>query len=114
VKYVLIILFLWGLNCYAGQYSLALKTTAKAISKTPTFRTARKQIEERVYRSLPVDKDTLKTVVPAAIALSKGELSTESFVDLKYRKNGLEIKPDIQYNIKNNEGYLNVALNYRF
>jgi len=100
---VFIIVLLMPFAVYSqtnGQSKEVTKKIIKATLEYPTLKRYKKTAEKKLYKKLPVSKETAAMVVSTAAAASKGEINTKVIKKINISVLGGTMRPDVVYNWK--------------
>jgi hypothetical protein len=114
VIFILAIIFLYMPMVKADNGDEAIKKTTEAISKTEMGKQVSKSIESAVNKVLPVDKDTAAVIGSVAATAVQGKIDTKSIKNMDIDMAGGSVRPDVEYNFKDNDSSFLVKYNLSF
>ena len=101
-----------NLNLWHGdpKYNDAIKNVQKALLAYPLAKSAKKRVKKKIYKKIPMDRETINIIGSATITLSKGSVNTRVLKKMNFKMLGADIRPDIDYNFRdsNAEGTINI------
>ena len=109
--YIAILLFI-PLICCSNERDRAIKHSIQAFLKYPKVRTMRKNLEKTIIKTLPIDKPTLQIVLPTTIGLAQGKVDTKVIKKMDIKMMGGKLRPDLEYNFKQN--IINTSVNIKW
>jgi hypothetical protein len=84
-----------------GQEELARKKIIQATLAHPTIKGYKKTVEKKLYKKLPVSKETATIVTSTALTAIKGEVNTEVIKNMDISTFGGKMRPNAVYNWRN-------------
>jgi len=92
----------------------AFKTSTKAFLAYPTIKQYKKNVEDKIYRKLPVSKNTAVAIGSTIMTVTKGSINTKVIKKMDIRVFGGKARPDVDYNFKDNRTVSTININWSF
>ena len=114
--FVISITTLFCLNCYSNSENRdrAISSIQKAVLAYPTVKKYKKNLEKRVYRMIPADKEVIGTIGSAAKVAIDGKIDTNVIKKMDVKLGEGRVRPNVIYDFKENSlaGSLNYSLSW--
>jgi hypothetical protein len=92
----------------------ALKVVPQAILKIPAIRTFKRNLEKMIVKKIPLSKPTITAIGSTVISLQKGEIDTKVIKKMDFDVFKGRMRPDLKYNIKNQEATITSEIKWKF
>ena len=110
----ILILILFSFNLFASEQDEAISHIQKAILTYPKIKKMKKIAESKIQSYIPLEKETIGIVGGIVISTTKGKFDTKSIKKMDFYIVDVNIRPDVQYNLKTGEttGLVNLNLDF--
>lgn len=106
----LIILFLFSLPCMANEQQKALRHVQRAVFKTETLKRHKNNVGGFLNKAIPDSaKKYVFTIGAVGSTIIRGKVGTESIKNMNIKYNNGNIRPNVDYDFRNNQFNANIV-----
>jgi len=111
MRVLIILIFTIG-NIYANNEKAALDSIQTAISKYPVVNKARRKLEHKIIRRIPLSKKNI-AIVGSAISIGvNGKVDTNIIKNIEFKVLKVKVKPKFSYDFRNKTGYSTIDMSF--
>jgi hypothetical protein len=111
---VIIIITISSFFAMADSSGEAMKKTAEAFSKTKIGKNITQGIETAAFKLIPVERSTAATISSMILTIAQGKVDTKSIKKMNILVKKGSVRPDIEYDFKENNSLFLLKYSFGF